>query len=61
MLEQPLFRKAARVCKVVYSEATNVVNGLVELLDLGRGKSIGVLLWVYLGVVKDLVPEGFSK
>lgn len=37
------------------SEATDVVDGLVELCDLGGGKCVGVLFGVDAGVVEDLI------
>ena len=61
MLEEPLFGELAGVGEQFDGEAADVVDGFVELGDLGGGEGVAVLFRVDLGVVEDFVAVSVNS
>ena len=58
VLEEPRLGELAGVGERFDGETADVVDGFVELGDLGAGEGVAVLLRVNLGVVEDFVTMG---
>lgn len=61
MLEKPFFWKFARIGEVFDGKATDGVDGLVKLCDLGGSECVGVLFGVDAGVIEDLISVEFRR